>query len=96
MGPDWVGAWGCMFDWNWAQRSIISCWRGWTPVLKALVISLWRFVTASFSRWSKWLDIMGLRGGREFQVGSGVIIVAGVAHHKGDGRPELLETFVLL
>ena len=30
------------------------------------------------------------------EVGSGVIVVAGVAHHKGDRRPELLGTFVLL
>ena len=37
-----------------------------------------------------------VEGGRGFRVGSGVIVVAGAAHHKGDGRPELLETFVLL
>ena len=54
-------------------------------MLKALVISLWRFVTASFSQQSRWLDIMGLRGGRGFQVGSGVIIVAGAARHRGTG-----------
>ena len=65
-------------------------------MLKASVISLWRFVTASFSQQSRWSDIIGSRGGREFQVGSGVIVVAGVACHKGDGRLELLETFVLL
>ena len=65
-------------------------------MLKASVICLWRFVTASFSQQSRWSDIMGLRGGRGGRVGLGVIVVAGAAHHKGGGRPELLETFVLL
>ena len=53
-------------------------------------------MTASFNWQSKWLDLMGLSGGRGFGVALGVIAVAGAACHVGDGRPELLEAFILL
>ena len=54
-------------------------------MLKVSVISLWRFVTASFSLWSRWSDIVGSKGGRGFQVGLGVIVLTEVVHHRGTG-----------